>query len=118
MICHRRLTDRPRPTTTPAPAGTQGPGTTPQWWSQNSPGVPGTAETGDAWGAQVRLADTDGDGRAELIAAAPGENAGDGALWLLPASRTGLLADGSRSYGAASLGAPVHGARFGAVLDE
>ncbi|MFF5438276.1 FG-GAP repeat protein [Streptomyces achromogenes] len=170
------------------PAGTQGPGTAPQWWSQNSPGVPGTAEPGDAWGAdlsaadvdgdgyadvavgapgedvgdaadagavwllrgsrtgltgdharsfdqntahipgtaeaddawgaQVRLADTDGDGRAELLAAAPGENAGDGAVWLLPASGTGPLAEGSWSYGAAALGAPAHAARFGAVIDE
>ncbi|MEU6669650.1 FG-GAP repeat protein [Streptomyces sp. NPDC046727] len=170
------------------PAGTQGPGTAPQWWSQNSPGVPGTAEEGDAWGAdlsvadvtgdgyadvavgapgedvgtvadagavwllrgsrtgltgshaqsfdqntravpgtaeaddawgaQVRLADTDGDGRAELIAAAPGENAGDGVVWLLPASGSGLLADGSWTYGAAGLGGPAHAARFGAVIDE
>ncbi|MFF4712711.1 FG-GAP repeat protein [Streptomyces eurythermus] len=170
------------------PAGTQGPGTAPQWWSQNSPGVPGTAEPGDAWGAdlsvadadgdgyadvavgapgedvgaaadagavwllrgsrtgltgvrarsfdqntahipgtaeaddawgaQVRLADTDGDGRAELLAAAPGENAGDGAVWLLPASGTGPLAEGSWSYGAAGLGAPARAARFGAVIDE
>ncbi|MEU2060418.1 FG-GAP repeat protein [Streptomyces sp. NPDC013455] len=170
------------------PAGTQGPGTAPQWWSQNSPGVPGTAEEGDAWGAdlsvadvdgdgradvavgapgedvgttadagavwllrgsrdgltgaharsfdqntrgvpgtaeaddawgaQVRLADTDGDGRAELLAAAPGENAGDGAMWLLPASGGGPLADGSWSYGAAALGGTAHGARFGAVIDE
>ncbi|WP_225823729.1 FG-GAP repeat protein [Streptomyces naphthomycinicus] len=170
------------------PAGTQGPGTAPQWWSQNSPGVPGTAEDGDAWGAdlsaadvdgdgyadvavgapgedigtvadagavwllrgsrtgltgshaqsfdqntahvpgtaeaddawgaQVCLADTDGDGRAELVAAAPGENAGDGAVWLLPAGGSGLLADGSWSYGAAALGAPAHAARFGAVIDE
>ncbi|MGW2102079.1 FG-GAP repeat protein [Streptomyces olivaceoviridis] len=89
-----------------------------QSFDQNTPGVPGTAEADDAWGAQVRLADTDGDGRAELVAAAPGENAGDGAVWLLPASGGGLLADGSWSYGAAALGGTAHGARFGAVIDE
>ncbi|WP_328745303.1 VCBS repeat-containing protein [Streptomyces sp. NBC_00285] len=89
-----------------------------QSFDQNSPGIPGAAEEGDAWGAQVRLVDTDGDGRAELVAAAPDENAGDGAVWLLPASGNGLLADGSLSYGAAALGGTAHVAHFGAVIDE
>lgn len=89
-----------------------------QSFDQNTPGVPGSAETGDAWGAQVRLVDTDGDGRRELVAAAPDENAGDGGVWVLPASGNGLLADGSWTYGAAALGGSAHGARFGAVIDE
>ncbi|MFI8231037.1 FG-GAP repeat protein [Streptomyces sp. NPDC085900] len=88
------------------------------YFDQNTPGVPGTAEAGDEWGAQVRLVDTDGDGRAELVAGAPEENAGDGAVWLLPASGDGLLAAGSRSYGAAALGGNAHGAHFGSVIDE
>ncbi|MFF4508403.1 FG-GAP and VCBS repeat-containing protein [Streptomyces sp. NPDC001401] len=99
-------------------SGTGLTGTGAQYFDQNTPGIPGTAEAGDAWGAQVRLVDTDGDGRAELVAAAPDENAGDGAVWLLPASRDGLLADGSRSYGAATLGGNAHGAHFGSVIDE
>ncbi|MFJ9005635.1 FG-GAP repeat protein [Streptomyces canus] len=73
---------------------------------------------GSSCRTQVRLIDTDGDGRAELVAAAPDENAGDGAVWLLPASGHGLLADGSRSYGAAALGGSAHGAHFGSVIDE
>ncbi|SOE07014.1 FG-GAP repeat protein [Streptomyces sp. Ag109_G2-15] len=93
-------------------------GTGAQSFDQNTRGIPGTAEADDGWGAQVRLADTDGDGRAELLAAAPAENAGDGAVWLLPASSRGLLADGSWSYGAAALGGHAHAARFGAVIDE
>ncbi|MFD3841942.1 FG-GAP repeat protein [Streptomyces sp. NPDC058642] len=93
-------------------------GTRAQYFDQNTAGIPGTADTGDGWGAQVRLVDTDGDGRAELVAAAPQENAGDGAVWLLPASGSGLLADGSRSYGAAALGGNAHGAQFGSVIDE
>ncbi|MFF4035057.1 integrin alpha [Streptomyces sviceus] len=93
-------------------------GTGSQSFDQNTRGIPGAAEAGDGWGAQVRLVDTDGDGRAELVAAAPDANAGDGALWLLPASGDGLLADGSRSYGAAALGGSGHGAHFGAVIDE
>jgi hypothetical protein len=93
-------------------------GTGSQSFDQNTRGIPGAAEAGDGWGAQVRLVDTDGDGRAELVAAAPDENAGDGAVWLLPASGDGLLADGSRSYGAAALGGSARGAHFGAVIDE
>lgn len=89
-----------------------------QYFDQNTAGIPGTAETGDGWGGEVRLVDTDGDGRAELVAAAPDENAGDGAVWLLPASGDGLLAEGSRSYGAAALGGNAHGAHFGSVIDE
>lgn len=89
-----------------------------QHFDQNTPGIPGAAEASDGWGAQVRLIDTDGDGRAELVAAAPDENTGDGAVWLLPASGKGLLADGSRSYGAAALGGSAHGAHFGSVIDE
>lgn len=89
-----------------------------QSFDQNSPSVPGTAEAGDAWGAQVRLVDTDGNGRADLVAAAPDENAGNGAVWLLPARSDGLFADGSFSYGAAALGGNARGAHFGAVIDE
>jgi len=93
-------------------------GTGSQSFDQNTANIPGTAEAGDAWGAQVRLVDIDGDGRAELVAAAPDENAGDGAVWLLPASGSGLLAEGSRSYGASALGGTAHGAHFGSVIDE
>ncbi len=80
--------------------------------------IPGTAEADDAWGSQVRLADTDADGRSELVASAPGENSGDGYVWLLPAYPNGLLADGSSLYGAADLGGAPKGARFGAAIDE
>ncbi|MFF3336613.1 FG-GAP repeat protein [Streptomyces sp. NPDC002888] len=89
-----------------------------QSFDQNTANVPGTVEADDAWGAQVRLIDTDGDGRAELVAAATGENAGDGVAWVLPAGPSGLLASGSWSYGAGSLGAPVVGSRYGAAVDE
>ncbi|MFG2133639.1 FG-GAP repeat protein [Streptomyces sp. NPDC048751] len=89
-----------------------------QYFDQNTANIPGTAEAGDAWGAQVRLVDTDRDGRAELVAAAPAENAGDGVAWYLPAGPSGLLASGSWSYGAGSLGAPVVGSRYGSAVDE
>ncbi|WP_037679662.1 FG-GAP and VCBS repeat-containing protein [Streptomyces griseus] len=89
-----------------------------QSFDQNTANIPGTAEAEDSWGAQVRLVDTDADGRAELVAAAPVENAGDGVAWFLPAGPSGLLASGSWSFGAGSLGAPVVGSRYGSAIDE
>ncbi|MEU9183104.1 FG-GAP repeat protein [Streptomyces sp. NPDC048484] len=89
-----------------------------QSFDQNSTDVPGTAEAGDLWGAQVRLADSDDDGRSELLAAAPGEDTRDGVVWQLPASTKGLVTGGSWLYGATSLGAPGDNARFGEAIDE
>ncbi|MCL6671900.1 hypothetical protein [Streptomyces panaciradicis] len=52
-------------------------------------------------------------GRAEPVVGAPEENVGDGAVWLLPKSGKGLLADGSPSYApppsAATRTAPTSG---------
>jgi len=89
-----------------------------QSFDQNTANIPGTAEADDAWGSQVRLADTDADGRSELVASAPGENSGDGYVWLLPAGPNGLLAEGSSLYSAADLGGAAKGAAFGAAIDE
>ncbi|MFF6996375.1 esterase [Streptomyces sp. NPDC008313] len=87
-------------------------------WDQNSANVPGVAEKGDRWGGQVRLADPNADGRAGLLAAAPGENTGDGVIWVLSAVRGGITASGSWTYGAGSLDAPARDAAFGAAIDE
>ncbi|WP_255954570.1 esterase [Streptomyces odontomachi] len=87
-------------------------------WSQDSPDIPGADEPGDRWGAQVRLVDPDGNGRSDLLAAAPGENSGDGVLWFLPAASGGITATGSWSYGLGSLGSPHTGAAYGAAVDE
>ncbi|MFE0384592.1 FG-GAP repeat protein, partial [Streptomyces bungoensis] len=53
---------------------------------QNTPCVPGVAETDDAFGAAVATGDYDHDGRADLAVGSPGENAGSGGVWLLPRS--------------------------------
>ncbi|MEI5102630.1 FG-GAP repeat protein [Streptomyces sp. PmtG] len=87
-------------------------------WTQNSAGVPGVAEKGDKWGAQVRLANPNRDRRFDLLASAPGENARDGVVWFLPARASGVTATGSRTFGAKSLGAQVSGSHFGAAIDE
>ncbi|MEV2227621.1 esterase [Streptomyces phaeochromogenes] len=87
-------------------------------WDQNSADVPGVPEKGDKWGGQVRLTDPNRDGRFGLLASAPGENAGDGFVWVLSAGAGGITASGSWTYGADTLGAPYLGAAFGAAIDE
>jgi FG-GAP repeat len=65
--------------------------------NQDTTGVHGVNEHGDAFGSGVHLADTDGDGRADLTVDASGENGGAGAL-------TTLRSDGHRVTAAASAG--------------
>jgi hypothetical protein len=62
--------------------------------SQNSPGVPGTAEAGDAFGAVSAAGDFNGDGFTDLAVAAPHEKVGRdvdaGTVAVLWGSRNGL----------------------------
>lgn len=85
-------------------------------FSQDTAGVPGTVEAYDSFGYAVRLTDASGDGRAELVSSAAYENDGDGAVWLLKSTSSGVTATGSTSFGAATVGGPVKGAAFGDVL--
>ncbi|MFJ9031947.1 FG-GAP repeat protein [Streptomyces sp. NPDC102274] len=87
-------------------------------FNQNSPHVPGAAEKGDRFGGQVRLVDPNRDGKSGLLAAAPGENTHDGAVWVFSAGSGGVGATGSWSYGGGSLGAPYADARYGAAIDD
>jgi hypothetical protein len=74
-------------------------GTGTQNWSQDSSGVPGTAEAGDEFGATVRLRDTNGDGRADLVVGVPGESSGghtaNGAVSTFLGAAAGLTGTGS-----------------------
>lgn len=87
-------------------------------WDQNSTNVPGAAEAGDRWGGQVRLTDPNRDGRFGLLASAPGENTGDGVVWVLSAGSSGITATGSWTYGGGSLRAAGTDAAYGATIDE
>ncbi|WP_161624882.1 FG-GAP and VCBS repeat-containing protein [Streptomyces spectabilis] len=49
--------------------------------SQNSAGVPGTAEAGDRFGADVATGDFNGDGYPDTAVGAPGEDAAKGGVW-------------------------------------
>jgi hypothetical protein len=81
-----------------------------QTWTQDSPGVPGTAEAGDRWGSELSSGDTDGDGRPDLAIGAPGEDVGSvsdaGAVWTLRGAPGGLTATGARSFDQNSAGVP------------
>ncbi|MFI1866604.1 FG-GAP-like repeat-containing protein [Streptomyces jumonjinensis] len=73
-------------------------------FSQDTEGVPGTPEQNDRFGDATRLADVDGDGRAELFVSAVWEDTYAGAVWLFDSTASGVTAAGSVSFGAKALG--------------
>ncbi|MER5524856.1 esterase [Streptomyces sp. NPDC002677] len=85
-------------------------------YSQSTPSVPGDNENGDWFGGALRLIDANKDGKAELIASAPGEDTNDGAAWVFPGTSNGPVGSGSWSFNGGSLSAPVPDARFGDTL--
>ncbi|MFE0385061.1 FG-GAP-like repeat-containing protein [Streptomyces bungoensis] len=86
-------------------------------YTQNSSGVPGSAESGDRFGAATHLVDVTKDGRAELMVGTPGENA-DGLLWTARGSATGPATSGSTAIGGTDAGLKRRYAEieFGAAL--
>ncbi|MGX1669784.1 FG-GAP-like repeat-containing protein [Streptomyces sp. NPDC055400] len=80
--------------------------------TQNSTGVPGTAEHGDAFGTTVRFADLTKDGRADLVVGAPGELApgatrSTGGIWVFKGTSTGVSLGSSYSVMAGTVGLPT-----------
>jgi len=86
-------------------------------FSQNTAGVPGTAQTGDFFGAAVATGDLDGDGYDDAVIGAPGKEAGAledaGQVTVLYGSKNGLGAARSVAFASA---APAAGARFGLAV--
>ncbi|MFE9018794.1 FG-GAP-like repeat-containing protein [Streptomyces sp. NPDC007808] len=87
-------------------------------FTQNTSGVPGTAEKGDKFGAQTALVDADGDKKDGLVVGAPAENAGNGSVWVFRATSSGITASGSFSFGPTTMGIPAAGAGFGSSLAD
>lgn len=83
--------------------------------SQDTTGVPGAAEAGDLFGAGVRIADYDKDGKGDLAVTASFENDRSGGLWTLPGTSSGLTGSGSKSLSSAEFGLAT-GSRFGESL--
>ncbi|MET9390687.1 FG-GAP-like repeat-containing protein [Streptomyces sp. NPDC006624] len=71
-------------------------------YSQNTSGVPGTAEAGDAFGKAVRLVDLDRNGKADLVAGTAYEN-GYGMVTHLRGTSTGLTTQGAKNITAADV---------------
>ena len=76
----------------------RGPRAGPRSIAQGERGVPGSGERGDAFGAALAAADVDGDGRADLIVGAPGEDHGRGRVTLLRGGPDGVAAAGHRTF--------------------
>jgi hypothetical protein len=85
-------------------------------FTQDTSGVPGTAESLDYFGHSVFLTDTNKDGRADLVTGARGENDGAGSAWFLRGTSTGITATGTKTFGSTTLGGPSGLAYFGDVL--
>ncbi|GAA2942149.1 hypothetical protein GCM10011428_71130 [Streptomyces violaceus] len=79
-------------------------GTGAQSFTQNTDGVPGTAESADRFGASVRLSDLTGDGKADLAVGSDGENHPSGSLYSLRGSASGVITKNAISFGPGSLG--------------
>ena len=72
-----------------------------QLWSQDSPGVPGTAEFSDTFGTALAFSDFDGDDHDDLVVGVPFESVGrrhGGAVNVIYGSASGLSAAGSQFW--------------------
>jgi hypothetical protein len=87
-------------------------GTAVQVFSQNTAGVPGTAENGDAFGSRTAVVG------GHVVVSAPKENSGSGGVWVFPGTAAGITATGAVSYGPHALAAPVTGALLGAAFQR
>jgi hypothetical protein len=86
-------------------------GTGAKVYSQDSSGVPGTAETQDRFGSSAKLVGSKGDGKGELVVGDPNEDGTAGAAWVLRGT-------GSYVIGASTLGTTAAKARLGAGFDN
>ncbi|MEO3975817.1 FG-GAP-like repeat-containing protein [Streptomyces sp. CAU 1734] len=87
-------------------------------FSQDTAGVPGTAENYDRFGFATKLVDLNNDKRAELVVSALNEDAGAGAVWILRATKSGITAKGAVSFGAKTLGTTSTRALLGAYFNN
>ncbi|MFB9835788.1 FG-GAP repeat protein [Actinoallomurus acaciae] len=91
-------------------------GTGSQAVSQNTSSVPGAAEADDAFGTGVSLLDITGDGYADLIAGASGENSLDGCVSVLKGGTAGVTGTGSATFGAGTVGVSGKNAQIGRIV--
>ncbi|MEV6698328.1 FG-GAP repeat protein [Streptomyces sp. NPDC051453] len=80
-----------------------------QYFTQNTSYVPNQDETSDGFGGEVKLDDVSGDGKADLIASAPWENAGNGNLIYLRSNGTQITTDGAKAISPTNVGVDTAG---------
>lgn len=73
-----------------------------KYYTMDTAGVPGTAQSGDGFGTAVHLADVTDDGMADLVIGVPGK-AGKGGVWSLRGASTGLTTTGATGFTATDL---------------
>ncbi|MGW0600701.1 FG-GAP repeat domain-containing protein [Streptomyces sp. NPDC002776] len=89
------------------PGGPDGPtGAGSEVFGQASSGVPGSAEQNDRFGSDTDVVDSNGDGVAEPVVSAVGENQWAGGVWM-------FTAKGVLSFGAGAFGMTAADSRFG-----
>ncbi|MFG2309114.1 FG-GAP and VCBS repeat-containing protein [Streptomyces sp. NPDC048566] len=89
-----------------------------QSFAQSSAGVPGSDETNDAFGAEVKLDDVTGDGKADLLVGTY-ENGGNGSVVFLPSNGTKITTSGARTVSPSTSGVSTTGSpQFGAVFAD
>jgi hypothetical protein len=87
-----------------------------QSYTQNTSGVPGTAEAWDRFGSAVDLTDLTKDGKAELVIGVDGENSAGG-VWTLRGTSTGLTTTGAKGLTAADISLK-YGNSLGSVIAQ
>jgi FG-GAP repeat protein len=94
-----------------------------QLWTEDTPGLPGGADPGEAFGSALAVGDFNADGFADLAAGAPRDQVGivpaAGAVVVLYGSPVGLRQAGSQQWTQDSPGVPGRAARnnlFGAAV--
>ncbi|UUU32240.1 VCBS repeat-containing protein [Streptomyces sp. CA-210063] len=80
-----------------------------QYLAQSTAGVPGSDETDDRFGGDVKLTDVTGDGKADLTVGAYGENDFNGSVVYLPSDGTKITTTGSRSLAPSAVGVSTDG---------
>ncbi|MEU4039572.1 FG-GAP-like repeat-containing protein [Streptomyces collinus] len=89
-----------------------------QSFAQSTAGVPGSDEKNDLFGADVKLDDVTGDGKADLIVGSY-ENSGDGAVTYLPSNGKKIVTTGSRALSASASGLSTSGTpQYGAIFAD